>query len=260
MPQDVSQQLRKAGIRHRLSYLEDEAFLVSLSPDRKVLELALGNAEVEIFPDKRYTQAVILMKEPAHTVKDCEMIGGDHQNRKALRADLIHKLKPRFPNRTMIRVTQVVSHRYLHAVYYTALVPFQRTAFLVGKDDKVYFVSRLPKIVKSVSEAHEALRPTHVPKGSPRQGEFFFVPAGNQKELMTAYCNIMKSPYPMSTISSVGGALDDEDTHVALMYLRYRRKQYACSMVFSEHHHPLFLNKWHRVVHNLEVEHSMSQD
>lgn len=49
--------------------------------------------------------------------------------------------------------------------------------FLVGQDERHYFIAQLPRLVNTVHEAHAVLRPPHTGRvGTKRQGEWFFVP------------------------------------------------------------------------------------
>lgn len=132
----------------------------------------------------------------------------------------------------------------------TAIVSKSVVNFLVGFDENSKFICALKKQPKSVVDAHEMLRPKDVPKGSIRQGEFFFVPA-TKKEVKKIVKSRVFESRPLELNSS----------HIASTTVmtgkNSHKVKYAIGVVNDERgakrHKPLILSSWHRVVRNNEI-------
>lgn len=144
-----------------------------------------------------------------------------------------------------------------------------RRHFLVGQDETHYFVCQLPRLVASVADAHEALRPPEAARqGTVRQGEWFFVPLAEEEaeafhralaanELLTRPNGVILGP------SDDRGMFPTENPHAAdrLVWNPWplaempRGTEFVCGVVRqAPRHRPLDLGvEWHRVVRNLEV-------
>lgn len=166
----------------------------------------------------------------------------------------------------------------------TAHVPESNQTFLIGTDETSQFVCGLPTRVRTVKAAHKALRPPGIPANCPRQGEWFFVPAtATEKKLIEAHIakdlsnlgstwlgdtlNIQHSSY-YKTVDSYRD--DGDSTHAAVLSVNLpTRKTPRSNPTFTtfvrgyivddrrsegreSRHDPLWLNDWHRPVHNLE--------
>lgn len=149
---------------------------------------------------------------------------------------------------------------------FTVRTPSAERWFLLGSDSQEnhVFISMLPERATSVREAHEILRPKEVPKGSPRQGEFFFVRAPDEADIL-----LRSIPYkivyedhgiwsvlaPRKTPKS-GWQYDHHlSDHKAeeLLVDWPNGVQYVHGTISNTRHKPLHLKDWHRVVMNREI-------
>lgn len=148
---------------------------------------------------------------------------------------------------------------------YEAMVtaPSTSTSFLVGIDETSHFVSQLPGHPSSVRTARESLRPTEVPKGALRQGEWFFTPC-TEEETAAIWAEIsnpqMKSPRRYygghNRVNPGFHMLEGTSSHRVAMGLKLNGIRYANGLVYDTRegrHEPLVLDGWHRVHRNNEV-------
>jgi hypothetical protein len=114
---------------------------------------------------------------------------------------------------------------------------------LVGCDERQLFMCELPKPCTSIKQAHEALRPKSLPKDEKviRQGEWFFVPAGDltpgvihRNAAINRFIPRAGKPHVVDEIGIADGI-------------------YARGAVRHPDHKTIKLRGWHRVVKNLEV-------
>jgi hypothetical protein len=141
------------------------------------------------------------------------------------------------------RVTAIVKNRTVNHL-------------LIGMDETANFISPLPKKVKSIRNAHNDLRPKNVPRGALRQGEWFFIPATE------AMVKTINGQLRMIHKLQLGNT-----THYALsgIHAKENRKyhDFAIGYIWDNrpgHHKPLYLDKWHKCVHNAEAELKVSED
>lgn len=131
---------------------------------------------------------------------------------------------------------------------------------LVGCDERQLFMCELPTPCTSVKQAHEALRPRHLPNRAStiRQGEWFFVRASafeidnveralrgtrsvvRRNTAINAFIPRAGKPHVVDEITLVGGAV------------------YVRGGVRHPDHKTIWLRDWHRVVKNLEVQQNVS--
>jgi hypothetical protein len=58
----------------------------------------------------------------------------------------------------------------------------EKRHFLVGSDERNYFISQLPAGVSTVRDAHRVLKPATAAPATRRQGEWFFIPVSKVEE------------------------------------------------------------------------------
>lgn len=233
------------------------------------------NAEVTIYGDRKHKQAVLIVREPGRRITRKvkvwrNRLGPDQssftpEDREFLWA---FQSEVRLPNATYDVSKTKTWKRGVSSGYgrlskeerarferdycegeVTATVRGSTVTFLVGRDEAAYFIAMLPKRVESVEAAHELLRPNNVPKGSLRQGEWFFVPATSQ-ELSAIQTSLeRRSSVPRFV------ELEPGSSHHALTATAGQTR-FAIGIVTDsrkDHHKPLTLHNWHRVVRNREV-------
>lgn len=100
------------------------------------------------------------------------------------------------------RTDKETKERYLYHAHRaeTLLLKIGKGYWLCGMDDRNYFISKLPRRVKSVQEAFEVLKPIKVlaweaktGKQAARQGEWFFIPRVEGKEAKRIYKKMLRS-------------------------------------------------------------------
>lgn len=133
------------------------------------------------------------------------------------------------------------------------------TSFLLGMDETAHFICQLPTQVSTVDEAHDVLKPPEVKRTKQdwkRQGEWFFVPVGNQRLITQLNARIANAVFrPLEGGRQYGAGWSGGSSHQGLV-LNYGGKQYALGTIMDRrkgHHAPLILSKWHRVIRNREV-------
>lgn len=124
--------------------------------------------------------------------------------------------------------------------------------FLLGVDETAHFICALPRKVKSFAAAHKTLRPSHVPSGSLRQGEFFFVAC---KPRQIAELD-KKLQARIRAGTAVNNALERFSRHRAEAVYKIGKRVYAKGWVVdsrAKHHAPIYLEEWYEVIRNREI-------
>lgn len=138
-----------------------------------------------------------------------------------------------------------------------ATVKASNQSMLVGYDEHALFVSILPKRVKSVAEAHRVLRPRGVSDKAVRQGEWFFDPVSDTVgNSIDRYLRRNPSRLEFGSPDGAKWTGTHRTTRITM-----NRRTYAIGYVVDvrgekteTHHEPLWLNDWHRVTKNTELE------
>ncbi|MEK7468251.1 MAG: hypothetical protein AAB074_12630 [Planctomycetota bacterium] len=149
-------------------------------------------------------------------------------------------------------------------VDHVQVTPGTTRRYLVGMDERSYFMAELPRPVTTVKEAHRALRPGEVVdwesrrenrgKKAVRQGEWLFLPLppSEARELDNRIARKQALVRQKARIPGRPGK-----PHVAFRLVVEARMQapvvYAQGSVRHADHDMLHLNGWHRVVANMEV-------
>lgn len=144
------------------------------------------------------------------------------------------------------------------------VTPSETRRYLVGMDERSYFMAELPRPVTTVKDAHRALRPGEVVdwesrrenrgKKAVRQGEWLFLPlpASEARELDN---QIARKAVTLRQKAAIPGR--PGKPHVAFRLAVERGPKgdvvHAQGSVRHVDHEPLHLNGWHRVVANMEV-------
>lgn len=284
---DVKEIFAKHGIDAKVKFpskadLKDEIivpmFLSLDDQNRTVLTYEPGTANVELYFDAEFRQVVIVAKEKKRTVTETFKFSGwaitvlagdsvDKRDKKFRenckdRAERGNFFPTFFPvddvDYVLDEIKSIVPGTsrgdYTAEVTVTATIPASTVCLLAGWDEHAMFISALPRTVNSVKNAHEALRPSGVPKDAERQGEFFFVPVSQKKsqELDAAWCEM---DY---TESDTLGDYWEDSNHKVAMSIRPNGnsgEQYVAGMVWdvSGRHDPVWLDGWYKVVTNAEI-------
>jgi hypothetical protein len=131
---------------------------------------------------------------------------------------------------------------------------------LVGCDERQLFMCELPKPCSTVKQAHEALRPSVVPKGDKtiRQGEWFFV-VPHAREIATVDSAVRGSLTVVHKKRSINSIIPRAGKpHVAEEIVVVGRGVYVRGAVRHPDHDTIRLRFWHRVHRNLEVDQNRS--
>jgi hypothetical protein len=135
-----------------------------------------------------------------------------------------------------------------------AIAPASEQSALVGVDESYHFISILPKSAKSVTEAHEILRPEGVTEDAYRQGEWFFQPVDQElSDILDSKASDLRELELLTEEESY----NTEATHVATTGVEYQGKKYAIGFIIDvrgeNHHGNLWLPEWCEVIRNTEV-------
>lgn len=289
-----------------------EVFLVGMDPKgRGEILIQSGTATLEIHPDKKARQVAVNVTEPPRTFSRTISMNASALMRpgqdaseidlKVVEREMLRRATTLFPVQFATNANpkfKVSNIKYRPRVMggyrdngkrrrtyrgpqverWTATMTATlgrttNTSLLMGLDEHSAFVCILPRKVSSVADAHAALRPKGVPEGSPRQGEFFFVPIKN-KALIKTLDREAKATETRTRDSLDWNAagwygrgsrvpkgrrqpLERDSSHEGLVTMVHGGVTYVKDVVFDRrpmHHAPLELgDTWHRVVRNTEV-------
>jgi len=129
---------------------------------------------------------------------------------------------------------------------------------LVGCDERQLFMCELPRPVSTVKQAHEVLRPAAVPKGTLRQGEWFFVAASDYETkqiegALAGTITVVRRKTGINRLIPRAGKPHIADELVALDGLVFAR-----GAVRHPDHATITLRQWHRVFRNTEAGNNVS--
>ena len=129
---------------------------------------------------------------------------------------------------------------------------------LVGCDERQLFMCELPRPVTTVKQAHEVLRPAAVPKGTIRQGEWFFL-APKKVDLAKLEASLSGTLAVVRRKTSINSLIPRMGKpHVADEIVVVDGKVYARGAIRHPDHNTIWLRFWHQVHRNLEVDQNRS--
>lgn len=221
----------------------------------ETLRIWPGHADNEVHitgKDRKLKQAVISVKEPERTFRMEQRIQTDGDLQRMLR-------------NTNQRVRLISSRpaKYGKDVILEVTTPNVKRHFLVGKDERFYFIANCPRSPTTVQNAHWALRPRSAEQeGTERQGEWFFIPfthreaEGMEELLRKAPIHHHTRLYDMrENMMRRSTALLQGDHTAENLYVDFRTNTQLAQGAISHHRHrKLLLRDWHKVKHNLEIE------
>lgn len=222
-----------------------------------------GLANIDVYPDKKRRQAVLSIDESHRSItKTYKRWTTEPQARnEALRVFRRSvalpsgaKLKTGEPIKIKDAETRNWDRNYgLYSTKVIATLPNNRQTLLVGMDETYHFIAALRNNkIKSVEEAHEALRPEGITEDSLRQGEWFFVPV-DEKEEERLDDIAATNPQRVSRRNFERGS-----GHYGMQVIRRDGENYATGYVYDDrngtHHKGLFLPSWYKVVRNREID------
>lgn len=259
MATNLKEQLEKCGFKvidagsgaHILEFgLEDdrESFWVCDDSD-------MEPPTVKVNYDADFRQAVVNITEQERTLLDTRSM---RKYKSSTWDNLLKSYAPNGTEATAVRILHKTfsmdstdGSRFWCVEFELTLAP-STNSFLVGYDEKALFISILPETVNTVRQAHNILRPSEVPKGSPRHGEFFFVKITDKKKIALLDQRIRLR----LDAGSLAGDWDDADTeHFAGVLTDLGEgESFVIGPIFGkERHDRLMLSEWHKVVRNLEL-------
>lgn len=264
----ISKALEKAGLvidPYRRGPIDSGLFTLNLGQNNILRLWAAG--KVDFSADRKHRQAVVSVQEKQRKITRRYVVSAYRQN-----GDMDHHVRTvatrAFPIQipggqlsqsdvSLLEEQSDGNDRYYRVVKVeaTMVAPAMNQTFLMGFDETRQFIAMLPRKCASVEEAHEALRPDHVKPGTPRQGEFFFVPITQEERAMLEK-KLHTSKPMVRPLEGWGerGPSRLASTHQAVSLIR-GRTLYVTGMVWDYRpgrHHPLHLVDWHRVVRNRE--------
>ncbi len=284
---EIQARLTKAGlIAHVQAPNQRKNFQIEIKEGRRSNSMIItpGKCDLKVFPDPKNSQAILWADEEGRTeTRDVtayvrHTLGGKLRDERL--EEIVKEWKRgrhfgmRLPEGTKYKVLEGPNYKVGGRAEgkVQAVVPKSELTLLVGKDETAHFVSALPERVKTVREAHEILRPADVPKGSLRQGEWFFVPVTDE-ERKRIEDRIERNPLEIEPLWLDGIRYNPDSrwshsntthaAHSALLFGGPRRGTvFATGYVLDDRrqrgqkirHEPLWLHDWHRVVHNAEVD------
>ena len=230
-------------------------------------------ARAGIATDKRYGQVVLSVFEKGQRVEGRNSLawGSDNVSLADIKKEWRQHVRTAFPAETRClkieeagRVSAGWGGRTLRRIKYTLRTPTAERCFLLGHDTdgNHVFISMLPTKASSVIDAHNILLPDGVPKGSLRQGEFFFIPAPEfdpgeaiKVERNLGLWTVVGTRKQAKGRGFWGGYQHQISDHTAteLAVDWVNGVQYARTSVKNTRHAPLDLAIWHKAVPNNEV-------
>jgi hypothetical protein len=285
--QELVDTLAKVGLKvtpYKRGPLGKQSFAANL--DRaNLLRFWKGEGTVQVDVNPTLRQAVVVAEEAARTIERTYSVQM-HANSETSDADILAAARRAFPVQarglriTKVEITSRPDWKALQNTdgpYYAtrprsrfvrfgiravARIPKQENFLLVGYDETSQFISILPEKATTVKRAHEVLRPAGIPRTSPRQGEWFFVPTNREtikqiEALMLAKpATTAKSHWPLDRVNGEVGWRSDWTSHIATETVFLGRDRYVRGVVYDNRpnrHGSLLLRDWHRVVRNREV-------
>lgn len=257
--------------------INKETFAVSINPQVKGGKIYYwpGNADIEVHPDKRYSQATLSVYEQERTIsRRLSYDTNEEVSEEQLLRCLIMEFDvdtietPKFSIKNIAQFpttlqkwdvrnrTYVPSKGFRYSADLIAKVSSRPNHLLMGFDERFHFVAQLSRKPHSVVEAHHMLRPAPARKqGTVRQGEWFFVPVSSRIENKL---NVMaQNPHNLAFNSTeLGVQLEDDSSHFAKQAIYYKGNMYAIGYIYdtrTHHHEGVFLPRWSKVVRNKEV-------
>lgn len=220
-----------------------------------------GKADIEIYPDKKRRQAVLVVSEKKRTMSRKVSYYRNQMSLAELERMAINNFRRNVSLPKGTRYKATVSNSLdafgKHRINVTATIPASKQSFLIGIDENYHFVCLLPKHTKSVEHAHKLLRPSGLSKDAIRVGEWFFdpnVPAATIKNKSISINKINR--HGATLLRSVPMERESSHRYISGCGFRQNGTLYVRGLIFdtrSNRHEPIFLEKWHKVVRNKEV-------
>lgn len=261
------------------------ALRVGRLPAKKVdgIRLWAGTAELEITDvDTKERQAVMAADEDTRTITQTYTVTFNYdrfiaiskteQLRRQARREFPVTVPGRPPfkidkDRHVPRENESFYSSEVHSITATMTVPKTEMTLLLGIDESSHFISALPQRIETVQEAHEVLRPDIVPEGSPRQGEWFFVPAAPE-EIDALYRHMADTSVEVAKKNTRSAVWAKQGPRVARWSMEQGSSHHAMVITVPDvgrftigivkdrrdgHHKELRFDSWHKVVRNTEV-------
>ncbi len=269
--------LREAGLiaaPYARGPLGPEIFNLGMDQNSEIIRVWNGTASARVTAKRTGSkpQVVLRVTESAHANEHTITL---HRNPNATQppemssAELRSHITTNYPTGTTFRIK---SHKAVEgpdpywrsgrkilrwSCVVEASVPAFDISFLIGYDEEKCFVCQLPGHATSITAAHNSLRPDTVPAGSPRHGEWFFVPVSDDKlwNALTDYVNDHLGYHIKEHVINGNVELESGSTHRSSM-VTYNGRKYAFGTVKdtrNKRHANIELEGWHEVVRNLEV-------
>lgn len=251
----------------------DSGFTIWLNANRTAIQIYPGDAIVTVAGSKREHQVVINVKEEAHTVTQAITGLRGTKTEVIKRAEQGERFPVAFENWDDVKFVvdpqslcfekDPWSSGDIWDMTVTAHVPESTMCFLAGQDEKSYFISPLKEVVKTVAEAHEALRPASVPEGTLRVGEWFLVPVSEEEsarlDKFAKLCDQIEFEEDSNHYAPSGLLVLKGHKNPSWFDGEYRHYHdddtiYVSGWVLDkeERHSPVWLPDWHLVVRNEE--------
>lgn len=216
-----------------------------------------GNAEVEVFLDKKHRQAVIHSVEKEREFSGFLSHNGMTKRMVADRVRSVWRLSD--SDSVVITGSKPQYSSFGNLTHFIDGYAVKRNAtdlyFLVGYDEYAQFICQLPERAISVEDAHKVLRPKGLKDGSPRQGEFFFQVA-EPDELKPVFNGTALENSIHSHMYKKKFRIENGNSHFASFFIKHKEDSYVCGWITDsqKRHKDLFLPTWHKVVRNTEVQ------
>lgn len=241
-------------------------FSLSRSRDaRSIYVYSNTNATTSISVDRKARQAVITVKEDKRTISRNTYFWWN--NNEVPIAKLREGALPNATNFVWeldeekttgdIKPGSDTSDYYYRYGKLTFTIPATTTSFLIGIDEDHTFISQLPKVVKTVEQAHKLLKPKGLNGKSHRVGEYFFRPV-SRRLVDKLLQSKTKNGEVVSSSTKLRKFLNEtrgSSTKLLRVTSSDTKKLYVVGQVnLGRRHKSLNLVDWHEVVPNNEVE------
>jgi hypothetical protein len=227
-----------------------------------------GDARIHVAPNRRQTQALVVVSEQARVLERTVTI--EETDRKRLRNKTIQPTQLQIRSHTGIETPAGVTWRLANSRWNVrrekdravitgrvrANVPASVVNLLMGMDESHNFIAGVPGSPRTVHQAQEALAAIpgedreELRKRAIRQGEWFFMPLDRTTNmLLPRMFDDRQTDFRLE-----GGWHEVEEAGVSnvgqVQYLfargRVRDRRQG-------HHQPVMLRTWHRVIRNAEL-------